>query len=363
MNSNTKFIGYFKHSLNTECSYALVDVNDKHEFLELSNQNIEKAFYLSDKGRKNIWWVYLFLKFSRKNSNENLVLANPEENTKLLQLEKWLHNIFKNFIALNCISPNLNNLRFFNLHIPKEFCGSDYLKELMDDLKNIHKEVLIKFFWFTPFYYDGQPGNLIFKRDLVEQFFAYHLTIKSFPKFELFIKRIKLFFKKFFAGQYSDRLQYLSIYLFFLAEIKHRNFHYSESIVLFHRALDSLSQSIAFTQNQIQKLGDQFCYDYDDKKIFLIKTLNKITSDNQLLADAREINEFRRFSIYAHDYNNFLDLHANQVRSKSISIFNNFLRQNVTDLANTFCVSDTVNLEEFFSCLAANQCLFSEQSF
>lgn len=339
-----------------------VDIMDQNEFGRIGQKTAEKIFYLSDKGKMNIWFAYLFLKFSIKQKGENLVLSDPEKNSKLIDLEKWLNNLFEAFFELKQISPNYNNFRVFDLIVPMELSGSDYLKSLFTDLKNIHKEILINLFWYTPFIYDGRGENLIFKRDLVEKLFSSPLNAKIFPKLDLFRKRIKSFFKKFFSGLFFERLQNLSIYLFFLADIKYKNSHFSEAIILFHRSLDTLFQGIAFKEGYIQKIGNELRYKPDDNEIFLLKTLEKINEDKQLWEDAKKINTLRRHSLYAHGYNNYLIEHADIVRSKSIEIIQKFLGKSVSELTNFLLISDVVNLEEFFLYIASNQYLFVEQS-
>jgi hypothetical protein len=306
------FDDYYDYDSN---DIIIVDDITRDDFFEYYNEFDIKPKKLISTQMKSDAIIFLFKYIQLKENGDNLIYHKES-------LDLNLYSVMENLIE------NVNIYNLANLHklaeqmscnLSKNSLSVNRLEKLIELYEKFLINLAIPFFQSTPFLEKTLTEkisqhwlNFNFEQNIqLNSFIMYLSNLKQIPYFDVqMIDSILLemseynnILNTFNTASIDEKLFIMSAYFFSVANYYYDKYEFNISLVFIHRSLDTYFQYLGKSENKIKFVSGSLMYLDNDKKIYLLKTKNKLTSttlDSVQTSFLEEINNMRNYLACTH---------------------------------------------------------------
>lgn len=301
------------HDYNSN-DIIIIDDATRDDFFEYYNEYDIKPKKLISTHMKSDALIFLFKYIQLKYGGNNLIYHKKS-------LDLNLYSVMENLLE-NVNIYNLANLHKFaeqmSCNLSKNSLSVNRLEKLIELYEKFLINLAIPFFQSTPFLEKTLTEklnqhwlNYNFEQNIqLDSFISYLSDLKQIPYFDVqMIESILIemneynnILKIFNTTSIDEKLFIMSAYFFSVANYYYDKYEFNISLVFIHRALDTYFQYLGKSENKIMFVSGSLMYLNNDKKIYLLKTKDKlsITFDAVQISFLEEINNMRNYLACTH---------------------------------------------------------------
>lgn len=306
------FDDYYDYDSN---DIIIIDDITKNNFFEYYDEFQIKPKKLISTEMKSDALIFLFKYIQLKDNGDDLIYHRDS-------LDLNLYSVMENLID-NVNIYNLANLYKFaeqmNSNLSKNSLSVNRLEKLIELYEKFLIHLAIPFFQSTPFLEKTLTEkmsqhwlNFNFEQNIqLNSFIVYLSNLKQIPYFDVqMIENILMemnayndILKTFNTASIEEKLFIMSAYFFSVANYYYDKYEFNISLVFIHRSLDTYFQYLGKSENKIKFVSGSLMYLDNDKKIYLLKTKNKLTSttfDSVQTSFLEEVNNMRNYLACTH---------------------------------------------------------------